>query len=251
MEVPDVKYIEVFHLLFLDSLGKRIDKKFYALKGGCNLRFFLKSIRYSQDLDLDIQIINKHTLEKAVNLILDSLQFKLLLASKQIEIQRISFLKQTETTQRWKINLLILPSETMLNTKIEFSRRGLDDEILFGPIDSMITRLYSLTPILVNHYSFDAAFRQKVQALISRSYTQARDIFDLYHLLNCGIHPKLDITQKNLALAKEHAFQVGFADFCSQVLSFLPFEYHKIYNNSKMWDEIVLRVVEALSNANN
>ncbi len=50
-----IQYVELFHLLFLDQLGRKLDKSFYALKGGCNLRFFMKSIRYSEDVDIDIR----------------------------------------------------------------------------------------------------------------------------------------------------------------------------------------------------
>ena len=45
--------VELIHLVLLDLLGRKVDKKQYALKGGCNLRFFFKSIRYSDDMDLD------------------------------------------------------------------------------------------------------------------------------------------------------------------------------------------------------
>jgi hypothetical protein len=44
----DRQAIEIFHLLFLRAFGARVDKALFALKGGCNLRFFLKSIRYSK-----------------------------------------------------------------------------------------------------------------------------------------------------------------------------------------------------------
>ena len=43
--LQQIGYIERFHLLFLAQLGQKLDKRFYALKGGCNLRFFFKSIR--------------------------------------------------------------------------------------------------------------------------------------------------------------------------------------------------------------
>src|SRR5260370_29389771 len=59
--------IELFHLLFLQQLGTRVDKGLYALKGGCNLRFFFRSIRYSDDLDLDVHTIAKATLRKNEN----------------------------------------------------------------------------------------------------------------------------------------------------------------------------------------
>ncbi|MFQ6618599.1 MAG: hypothetical protein ACE5QV_07925 [Fidelibacterota bacterium] len=37
------QYVELFHLLFLSQLVRKLDKRFYALKGGGNLRFFFKS----------------------------------------------------------------------------------------------------------------------------------------------------------------------------------------------------------------
>ena len=247
MEVPEAEYIEIFHLLFLDHLGKKMDKKLYTLKGGCNLRFFLKSIRYSQGLDLDIRIIGKLTLEKNVNQILKSLSFRQVLASKQIELQRISCPKQTETTQRWKIQLLVKKSLN-LNTKIEFSRRGNKDTMLFGPIDSSVISHYAFVPILISHYDASSAFRQKVAALISRNCTQTRDVFDLYHLINSGVSPKLDLDQRRqISKAKENILNLSFADFRSQVVSFLPFEYHSIYDAPKVWDEMILCVMEVLN----
>jgi len=47
--------VEIFHMLFLHAFGTRVDKSLYALKGGGNLRFFHKSIRYSEDIDLDVR----------------------------------------------------------------------------------------------------------------------------------------------------------------------------------------------------
>ncbi|HVE44759.1 MAG TPA: nucleotidyl transferase AbiEii/AbiGii toxin family protein, partial [Gammaproteobacteria bacterium] len=73
--------IEIFHLLFLQQLEKQMDKKLYALKGGCNLRFFFKSIRYSEDIDFDVTTISKTTLEKKVSKILSSVNFSRILQS--------------------------------------------------------------------------------------------------------------------------------------------------------------------------
>ncbi len=64
--------IEIFHLLFLRAFGARVDKALFALKGGCNLRFFLKSIRYSEDMDLDIQTMAVGTLQNNVNRLLEA-----------------------------------------------------------------------------------------------------------------------------------------------------------------------------------
>lgn len=53
-KLPDAKVIELFHVAFLDVLSKRVDRRRYVLKGGANLRYFFGSLRYSEDLDLDL-----------------------------------------------------------------------------------------------------------------------------------------------------------------------------------------------------
>ena len=68
--------VELFHLLFLDQLGRRVNKNQCVVKGGCNLRFFFRSIRYSQDMDLDVRDIPAHALEDKVGGILNSTPFR-------------------------------------------------------------------------------------------------------------------------------------------------------------------------------
>lgn len=55
---------EVFHLLFLARLLKTSDPTFYVLKGGINLRFFFKSPRFSEDMDIDVLKGSVSTLKK-------------------------------------------------------------------------------------------------------------------------------------------------------------------------------------------
>jgi predicted nucleotidyltransferase component of viral defense system len=66
---------EIFHLLFLHAFGTRVDKALYALKGGGNLRFFHKSIRYSEDIDVDIRTMSVTTLRNHVNRVLTAQPF--------------------------------------------------------------------------------------------------------------------------------------------------------------------------------
>src|SRR5678809_1121292 len=89
------QYVELFHLLFLSQLGRKLDKKLYTIKGGCNMRFYFNSIRYSEDIDIDIQTINKETLHKNVNQILSSTPFKHILQAHDMEILTTSAAKQT------------------------------------------------------------------------------------------------------------------------------------------------------------
>ena len=241
-----IAIVEQFHLLFLDQLGRKLDKRHYALKGGCNLRFYLKSIRYSEDMDLDIQKTPVDVLKDRVDQILKGPSLNRILQARGLAIEYCSAPKQTETTQRWKLALAVKGMESPLHTKIEFSRRGMSDPVDFGPVDSLLMREYQLTPILASHYPADAAFRQKINALIHRSETQARDVFDLDLLMRSGVSTRGMNLPARWSEAQQNALSVTYPIFKSQVLSFLAPEYQAQYAAPEVWDDIVLRVVEAL-----
>lgn len=240
--------IEVFHLLFIRHLEERLDKNLYALKGGCNLRFFFKSIRYSEDVDFDVRKIAKETLRQKINKGFENIAFQKSLKSKGIEIFHISEAKQTETTQRWKISLRASGLTMPLPTKIEFSRRGMTEKFLFEPVDSELIRSYQLYPVLTNHYVLEAAFNQKVDALINRTETQARDIFDLKLLLDYGVNPKClsEELRKNIDTASTNAMSIGFQEFKGHVVAYLLSEYQIYYDDPKVWDEMQNEVVSML-----
>ena len=141
--------------------------------------------------------------------------------------------------------------DVLLNTKTEFSRRGVSEEQAFESIDPLLAETYSLTPILANHYTAPAAYRQKVEALITRSTTQARDIFDIYLLLSRGVDSRLDAfkLKHRLGEAASNAMSMTFDIFNGQVLSYLHPDHQSIYNSQEMWDSMVLKVVEAIEEA--
>lgn len=244
----DRQAIEIFHLLFLRAFGARVDKVLFALKGGCNLRFFLKSIRYSEDMDLDIRTTAVGTLQNNVNRLLETPAFVQALRAQGIELVRTVQHKQTGTTQRWKLGLRILESGADIPTKIEFSRRGLDDETAVEPVDSGIIRTYRLYPVIVQHYTLRAAFAQKVSALALRDQVQSRDMFDLKLLLDAGSAEQslLPTATKHLAAAIENARAVDYDAFAGQVLAYLEPEYQEYYGNKKAWSELQQQVVAGL-----
>lgn len=247
------QFVEIFHLIFLDFLGRKLPKEHYALKGGCNLRFYLKSIRYSQDMDIDIKTVKKETLANIVNRIMESQPFKYILKSKQIEVVQLTESKQTDTTQRWKIQLRIPLTSLQIPTKIEFSRRGKEEDTpLFELIDSNVTGNYQLTPFYASHYTMETAFKQKIWALILRTETQARDIFDLFHLINCGVKQNCFSSEmiNYKAEAEKNAFSISYEAYKSQVVSYLPIDYQQQYSDPNLWDKMVLQVVEAINKCN-
>src|SRR3990170_3419265 len=98
-------FVEQFHLLFLAQLGRRLDKKLYVLKGGCNLRFFHRSVRYSEDMDLDLAAVDTHLLRDKVRAIFASRPFAEILEARGMETEHVTEQKQAGTTQRWTLGL--------------------------------------------------------------------------------------------------------------------------------------------------
>ena len=241
--------VEQFHLLFLDQLGKRVESRFYALKGGCNLRFFFNSIRYSEDIDLDINIVRKETLQKNIEQVLNSVPFRQILQTKGITIDNFSAPKQTSTTQRWKIVLINKNSAISFRTKIEFSRRQKIKNTEFEAVSSPILKEYRLHPILVNHYNINIAFEQKLEALLNRTQTQARDIFDLHLLLQFEVDTRSlsKSLRDRLEEAQTNALSVSYQEYKGQVLTFLPEDYRAQYDSKKIWDNMVVKLIDVLS----
>lgn len=241
--------VELFHLLFLSQLGRKLDKKLYVLKGGCNMRFYFNSIRYSEDIDLDVQIINKETLQKNVNKILNSAPFKTILQAHNLQILQFTTPKQTHLTQRWKVSLKLSGNELPLQTKIEFSRRTFGNDVNFESINPSILYQYSLPPIILNHYFKEGMYEQKILALALRNETQARDVFDIYFLISTDPYLKLckdSEAYKNISQAITNARSISFADFKGQVLAYLTEDYQVQYDNERMWKDILKQVINSI-----
>lgn len=242
------RFVEPFHLLFLAQLGRRLDKTLYVLKGGCNLRFFHRSLRYSEDMDLDVGDVDTHVLRDKVRSIFESRPFAQILEARGIEIDHVTEHKQTSTTQRWKLGLRTARGARPLPTRIECSRRGIDEGVVFESVDPNLIRAYQLPPLMVSHYGASAAFRQKLGALAHRKEPQARDIFDLHHLIAMGAGTDVlrHLDRKDAAKARTNAMTIDFPTFKSQVLAYLPPEDQAHYDSASVWDTLVLEVVAAL-----
>lgn len=244
----DRQTIEIFHLLFLRAFGARVDKAVFALKGGSNLRFFLKSIRYSENMDLDIQTMAVGTLQNNVSRLLETPGFIQALRAQGIEIAKTAQPKQTATTQRWKLTLRNAESGAEIPTKIEFSRRGLDDGIALGSVDAGIIRNYRLYPVIVQHYTLHAALAYKVAALALREQVQSRDVFDLKLLIDAGgaERPLPATAAAHLAAAIDNAMAVDYDAFAGQVLAFMEPEYQDNFGNKRAWNKLQEQVVSGL-----
>lgn len=238
---------EIFHLEFLRWLSRKIKAENYALKGGVNLRFFFKSIRYSEDMDLDVQKIKVGALKDVVMKILRAPSFQesfIPFGIAKILPPDIRRAKQTETTQRFKVHLITTSGEDLF-TKIEFSRRGIKEKVVVQSVLSSILRTYKLSPLLIPHYVAQSAIIQKIDALVTRRIIQPRDIFDLYVLIpqyNPDNTEGIQMNRAKLNRAYDNVFEVGFEQFRDTVISYLPADDQSIYNSSVLWDDIKLKV---------
>jgi predicted nucleotidyltransferase component of viral defense system len=228
----------------------RVNRATWVVKGGVNLRAWFGSRRYSEDLDLDAVGGAPHVLRDKFDTILLGRPLGDLLASQGLEVVRISKPKQTDTTQRWKLELRAPGVSVPLHTKIEFSRRGTrDEEYLLEPARSDIVRPYGIPAPTVNHYTARSAIRQKIQALASRSETQARDVWDLDHLLRTtGADPRpLSNTVRDaLPAAIERVLSFEYDVFKAQVVPYLSDEDQAVYGTRDAWDRMRELVVERL-----
>jgi predicted nucleotidyltransferase component of viral defense system len=237
---------EIFHLEFLRRLTRKIPPPSFALKGGANLRFFFGSIRYSEDIDLDVKVVGVAALKDTVMEILEASAFQDGLRPYGIERLRVPDMmkaKQTETTQRFKVHLLTAAGEDLFS-KVEFSRRGFRGRAEIGFVSETLLRGYKMPPLLIPHYDLDSAVAQKIEALATRSEIQARDIFDL-HLLSAGYTGETRmgrVVRGILGKASERMFEVDFPMFRDTVLAYLDPEDRASYDSAELWDEIKLNV---------
>jgi predicted nucleotidyltransferase component of viral defense system len=247
---------EVFHLEFLRLFSRKVHADQYVLKGGVNLRFFFRSIRYSEDMDIDIQRVEVEKIKNVSMDILASKRFSDTLRYFGIEKvipPDIVKAKQTDTTQRFKIHLITTAGQDLF-TKIEFSRRGLKGQVVVEPVLVEVVRFYKMPPLLVPHYNTASAVQQKIQALVHRTVLQARDIFDLFLLSS-----QLDISERNqvsvgkadLATAMDNVFQVELPLFRDSVVAYLEPEDQKVYSSSVALDEVKLKVSNFLEEFQN
>jgi hypothetical protein len=238
---------EIFHIEFLRWFGRSVKGGRYAVKGGVNLRLFFKSIRYSEDMDLDIDAMTVAALKDAVMKILLSGSFVNGLKPFGIETivpPDMKAAKQTQTTQRFKVHLMTVSGEDLF-TKVEFSRRGFRGNIEVRPVDDAILRSYKVAPVIAAHYDAASAISQKIIALATRSSIQARDIFDL-HVLGTQ-HESSALGNKDmdpaiLSKAYENVFEIGFDEFRDSVLAYLSEDDRAVYDSRAVWDGMKLKV---------
>jgi predicted nucleotidyltransferase component of viral defense system len=240
---------ELFHLALLRHLGTRLSGRSYAVKGGICLRFFHRSPRLSEDMDLDIvSQIRVETLRNAVDSVIDGRAMLATLLPLGVMGLKVTKPKQTETTQRWKVALQLNGGDS-LPTKVEFSRRSDQIKYSTGLPDGQLLKQYKMVSFAAQYYDATEMSAQKIRALAAPARNALRDLFDLHHLL-FGLGTKPDeisalIEEATILAAAEKVLTFTFEDFQEQVLPYLTAELIPLYEGSGTFD----RQKDEVSNA--
>ena len=249
----DLQIREIFHLEFLRRFARKTKGELYAVKGGANFRFFFKSVRYSEDMDIDVKGVRVDVVKDAVMNILEAADFRNALKSYGVDNvmpPNMSRAKQTETTQRFKIHLITSSGEDLF-TKVEFSRRGFRGKAVIEDVSTDVLRTYKMAPLVIPHYDEPSAVVQKIKALVSRSAIQARDVFDLYVIIPRLDAGELTLEGEDVKKARENLLEISFEQFRDTVVSYLGPEDQALYALPARWDEIKLKVAFFLENIGN
>ena len=241
--------VELFHLVFVRAFFANVaDKTLVAVKGGINMRFYFQSIRFSEDLDLDVTTMGRSTLENRVDRLLTSPMIASPLKARGILIQEISKPKQTETVQRWKLEVASPSTSIRDRTKIEFSRRTTVETAALERVDEAITTPYQIPTFLANHYRCPEAVRQKVHALAEREQPQPRDLFDLHVLFGRPDAPATldDEAVQWLDAAVANAADLTYDQYKALVVAYLDPTHADVYESRDAWDAMQLGVIERL-----
>jgi len=239
---------ERFHLTLLYYISLRLANRPYAVKGGICLRFFHRSQRLSEDMDIDVSSqVRQKTLEDAIDSVIKSQSFNGSLLSRGISRIETRKPKQTETTQRWKFTLYsqqALP----LPTKIEFSRRHIQIPYSTGIPDQELLKTYKMHPFAARFYDSNNMCIQKIQALSSPTRHAVRDLFDLDHLFSSTVtfQCKFRVKYEDVEKAAHKVADFSTKDFKEQVLPYLSESLESMYADSAAFDNLKRRVEEHL-----
>jgi hypothetical protein len=176
-------------LAILRSIYSRISKEL-VFKGGTSLFFTENLNRFSEDLDFTLN--GNVDLESTMSAVVSDLNYLGIISVGQ---------KMSDTALGFGFRIesqgpLFSGPKTAVYTRIDVSRRT---DILLQTLTKVIRPIYSdvseLSLVVLDPSEIVA---EKVRAIYSRK--QARDVYDLYFLVNKDIRSSLDIINKKLSL---------------------------------------------------
>ncbi len=249
---------EAFHVILLDELGTRLEHDLWTVKGGVNLRVFFDSVRYSEDIDLDVLPIKRQAVRNQLRQILKSEQLMRRLRSIGIQDLRRGekeISKDTETTLRF--NRQVVVGGVPHSTTVEISLRDADsrDEREVAPVHSRFSDNYlgKGRTVVATHYTHRSALAQKLSALANRTAVQARDVFDICWLLRTPLsaadmaHVAVRVGEETLVRAGQRAAEIRYEEYRDNVLEYLDPSDATPYTGMDAWLAQQLQVVDLVA----
>lgn len=184
----DQAAIELMQTRVLSALFNRVVDREIVLKGGFAMKVIANSQRLTKDIDLHA---NGATVERVQSITRSAI--KELEKSKLLDDFKVTEPKQTDTTQRWKINGRIAGGETPVHLVIEVSRRGNIPTELIAPVRFEPSPIFGAPPAIVETLNPTAIGAAKFDALSSVTRESPRDVFDLDVLREMRIEPPSSI----------------------------------------------------------
>lgn len=240
--------IELFHAAFLQVATTQLPLADFALKGGGNLRFFLRSRRRSADLDLDYIGRDFARFAERMDKVMASRALAELVRMRDITlVVEGRRARDTAMVKRWKFKLA-RPGMEDASSKIEFSSREPIGAPVLEQTDTELARQLGAVAVRLDHYPPVHAIEQKVNALARRSETEPRDVFDLDHLFlqYAGALDAATLEPALIRAAIERANEITYAAYRELVAEYLEEEFVPLFSSEQAWNDMVERVITRL-----
>lgn len=184
----DQAAIELMQTRVLSAMFRNVVNREVVLKGGFAMKIAAKSERATKDIDLHANDVSMERVQGIVRPAIRELQ-----KSGLLDDFTVSEPKQTDTTQRWKINGRVAGGETPVHLVIEVSRRGTIDASLINSVRFEPDPVFGTPPTMVETFSPTAIAAAKFDAMASPTRESPRDIFDMSVLLEMRVKPPISI----------------------------------------------------------
>lgn len=246
--------VEAFHIIVLDELAECLEHDLWSVKGGVNLRAFFDSIRFSEDIDLDVVPLKRQAIKTHLLRILKSQPF--LRRLRSIGIQDIltgekEISKDTETTLRLSRQLVVGGAPYSTTIEVSFREKTPGHERMLAPVIDRLAQRYvgSGRAVKAPHYVRRAALAQKLDALANRTAVQARDVFDICWLVRTDLSTvdriwiANDVGADILRRAGERATEISYGEYSGQVLEYLEPADALPFTGEDAWQSLQLQVI--------
>lgn len=244
--------VESFHLALMTVLGDRAGRDAFVLKGGASLRFFLRSIRYSEDLDIDVPTMEPWRFTDRIKATVEGEILARLLALLGTTVNQGYRKDASATKEDWSFELAHPDVPLPVRTRVEVSYREYD-----YPADSwfpdrpadevMAPYARVMRAPVITRYRVPVAMSQKVRALCGRMESQPRDVFDLDFLFGGWPDRPTDLEEAEIGTAIDRVYEIGYGEYVSKVVTMLDPALASLYETEETWGDMQQRVIDTLA----